>query len=93
MISALWRKMISTVRVLVIIVVLVRSGRGQQCTELYCPGNGCLARNSVCNGMVECSGRGSNFDETNCNGKIRNICRYMAGSCSLKTILKLWATL
>lgn len=63
--------MISTVRVLVIVVVLVRNGgSGQQCTELFCPGNRCLSRNSVCNGTAEClDGRGSNFDEINCSGK------------------------
>jgi len=63
--------MISTVSVLILVTVLVWSGECQQCSELVCPGNGCLSRDSVCNDTNECSnGRGSYLDEVNCTGKI-----------------------
>ena len=63
--------MISTVKLLAIVVVLVGFVGGQQCNELVCPGNGCLTRNSVCDGNNDCpDGRGSYIDETDCSGKI-----------------------
>ena len=63
--------MICSVKLLVIVVVLVGFVGGQQCSELVCPGNGCLTRDSVCNNISDCpDGRGSNFDETNCSGKV-----------------------
>ena len=63
--------MIPTVKVLVVVVVLIGIGGCQRCSEIYCPGNGCLTRNDVCNGVGDCpNGRGSNIDETSCSGKI-----------------------
>lgn len=64
--------MIYTVRLLAVVVVLVGSGGSQQCNQLVCPENGCLARDAVCNGAGECiyNGRGNYIDEIFCNGKI-----------------------
>ena len=63
--------MVSAVKLLATLVVLVGFVGGQQCNELVCPGNGCLTRDSVCNGNDECpDGRGSYFDETNCSGEV-----------------------
>ena len=63
--------MIFEIKALVIVAVFAGIGGSQQCSELYCPGIGCLTRDSVCNGIDECrDGRGSYFDEANCSGKI-----------------------
>lgn len=63
--------MIYEVKLLVIVVVSVGFVGGQLCTELVCPGNGCLPRDRVCNDNNDCpDGRGSYFDETNCSGKV-----------------------
>ena len=63
--------MILAMKTLVIAAFFVGIGGSQQCSELFCPGNGCLTRDNVCDSINECpDGRGSYFDETNCSSKI-----------------------